>query len=126
MPFRDEAIDAICDLVDAAKSGSRRRIGRARAELRRAIDKPYFLALLESEEPMHRIPEEWRQEYLDNRPVPMLRKDVVVAFDKIQSLKTRIWVLTGALTCEGAIILWLANHLYSCLAVVQAASAASK
>lgn len=126
MPFRDDSVDAICDLVDAYASKRRRRIDRARKSFLRSVDKPYFYQLLDSDVPMRRIPDEWRQEYLNNRPLPKMREDLVVAFDEIGSLKTRLWVVSGALTGCCGVILWLANQLVSCWGVVHAATAASK
>jgi len=65
----------------------------------------------------------YRDFYLHaERSAEQRRKDLVNAFDQIyelkcvvRSLKTRIWVLTGALVLLVPIAGWLANHLYACV-----------
>lgn len=67
----------------------------------------------------------YRDFYLKaERSAEQRRKDLTVAFDQIyelkckqRSLKTRIWVLSGALAGLGGLTGWLANHLYDCIAL---------
>lgn len=65
----------------------------------------------------------YRDYYLHaERTAEQRRKDLAVAFDqiyelkcKLRGLKTRIWVLGGALTALAGVTGWLANHLYACV-----------
>lgn len=56
------------------------------------------------------------------RSAEQKRKDLVLAFDEIHDLKCTVRSLKNwgkvqmlALTCAGALILWLADHLYACV-----------
>ena len=50
-----------------------------------------------------------------NRTPDELAEDLIYAFDKVESCKTKIWVLTGALTAQTAVIAWLADQLMACV-----------
>ncbi len=71
--------------------------------------------------------EKIRRDYLHiERSKLQVQKDLTLAFDRIhelkckqRTLKTRIWVLGGAVVALGGITGWLANHLYDCLALAQ-------
>ncbi len=71
--------------------------------------------------------EKIRRDYLHiERSKLQVQKDLTVAFDQIhelkckqRSLKTRIWVLSGAIAGLGVLTGWLADHLYDCIAVAQ-------
>lgn len=62
-----------------------------------------------------RIPEEWRELYLKQRSADEVRRDLVIAFDRMESMKLKLWILGGALLGEGAVIGWLATSLLNCL-----------
>lgn len=65
-----------------------------------------------------RIPEEWRDRYLKHRNPEEMRRDLVEAFDRIEAMKLKLWILGGALLGEGAVIGWLATGLLNCVQVV--------
>ncbi len=62
-----------------------------------------------------RIPEEWREIYLRHRSPEQVRADLVEAFDRIEGLQLKLWVLGGLVLGEGAVIGWLATGLLNCL-----------
>lgn len=62
-----------------------------------------------------RIPEEWRELYLKQRSADEVRRDLVIAFDRMEAMKLKLWILGGALLGEGAVIGWLATGLLNCL-----------
>jgi hypothetical protein len=62
-----------------------------------------------------RIPEEWREIYLRHRSPEEIRRDLVEAFDRIEAMKLKLWILGAAVAAEGAIIGWLATGLLDCI-----------
>ena len=62
-----------------------------------------------------RIPDDWRELYLTRRSPEEMRKDLVEAFDRIEGMRLKLWVLGGVVTAEGAIIAWLATSLLDCI-----------
>src|SRR5579863_2880874 len=102
MPFRRETIEAICELVDAGRDP-----GKYHAACCRLRDALRTMN--------HRIPIEWREKYQRERSLEELRRDAVVAFDQISSLKLKVWILTAVVTAEGAVIGWLASALLTCM-----------
>jgi hypothetical protein len=71
--------------------------------------------------------EKIRKDYLHiERSKLQVQKDLTLAFDRIhelkckqRSLKTRIWVLSGAIAALATLTGWLADHLYDCIALAQ-------
>jgi hypothetical protein len=68
-----------------------------------------------------RLTEDRLQRYL-HRSDDELRWDLVAAFDQIETLRDKlssasikVWILTGVLTSQAAIIAWLADKLFSCI-----------
>jgi len=74
---------------------------------------------------MRKYRENYRAE-VRPRSKEQIQDDLVVAFDEIGALKTKLWVVTSALTGCCGIIVWMANQLVSCWGVVHAATTASK
>jgi len=54
-----------------------------------------------------------RQQYLADRTPAQLQVDLVKAFDQIELLKLKVWILTGLAIAQAGVITWLANELFS-------------
>jgi hypothetical protein len=68
-----------------------------------------------------RLTEDRLQRYL-HRSDEELRWDLVAAFDQIETLRDKlgsasikVWILTGVVASQAAIIAWLADKLFSCI-----------
>lgn len=106
MPFRDEAIEAYCELVDAYQSGDEVRMERARESIRKALMKTF-------------LPTGAREHFRSQpRSLEQLQLDLLRAFDELRTQKLKTWVMGGALAAEGAVILWLANQWAACIGMV--------
>lgn len=59
--------------------------------------------------------DESRLDRYKHRTSEELRWDVIIAFDTIESLKMKIWILTGVIGAGAGTIGWLADHLFNCI-----------
>jgi hypothetical protein len=59
--------------------------------------------------------DESRLERSKHRTSEELRWDVIIAFDTIEGLKMKIWILTGVIGAGAGTIGWLADHLFNCI-----------
>jgi hypothetical protein len=64
---------------------------------------------------MPRLTEEQIRYNLHGRSVAEMRRDLVVAFDRLHDYKNRLWFMGVVMTIEGSVIAWLATSLLRCL-----------
>jgi hypothetical protein len=71
----------------------------------------------ESVEERHfRVPDHVRKYYVfAERDGEKIRRDLCEAFDRIEAMKLKLWIVGGALLAEGAVIGWLATSLLDCV-----------
>ena len=68
-----------------------------------------------------RIPDEWREQYLEHRSPAEMRRDLVEAFERIGELEPhplQKWVIRGlclAVTLQFGVVKWLATELVECI-----------
>jgi hypothetical protein len=54
-----------------------------------------------------------REQYLRERTPEEIQEDLVAAFDHIELLGVKIWILTGVVIAQTAVIAWFANQLFA-------------
>jgi hypothetical protein len=53
-----------------------------------------------------------REQYLAERTPEQIQQDLIAAFDHIELLGVKIWILTGVVIAQTGVIAWLANQLF--------------